>query len=252
MTGLQAAARNVYKSFGSVRALSGVEVELQPGRIVAVVGDNGAGKSTLVKIFGGVVAPDGGEIILNGKSYRRLTPSQAIQAGIAVVYQDLSLVPERDVACNLFLGRELMFGPFVNKKLMCRKAEELLARLNIYIPSVTVPVAALSGGQRQAVAIARALNTGGRLFIFDEPTAALGYKETEQILSLLARLRDEGYSVMLISHDLPQVCATADDIYVLRHGRVVGCLPGKRTNQNAIIEMMTGLSTPVAIKTGTL
>ncbi|NSW83301.1 MAG: sugar ABC transporter ATP-binding protein [Syntrophothermus sp.] len=241
MNGLRLRVRNLHKSFSHVKALRGVNLTIEPGRIMALVGDNGAGKSTLVKIMAGVLPPDKGEIIIDNRVYRRLTPNQAIEEGIATVYQDLALVNCRDVASNIFLGRELTRGFFVNKSRMYRQAQDLLERLDIDVPAVKIPVGQLSGGQRQAIAIARAVNMGGRLFIFDEPTAALGYKETNQTLRLIRQLREQGYSVIVISHNLHHVFSIADDICVLRHGRVVDCLPTSRTRQEQVVKLITGM-----------
>ncbi|MDY5835660.1 MAG: ATP-binding cassette domain-containing protein [Eubacteriales bacterium] len=210
------------KSFGSVQALSGVSLEIDKGSITAVVGDNGSGKSTLVKILSGGLQPDAGNIELTGHSYQKLTYRQALDLGIRTVYQDLSLDPCKNSYENIFLGKELKRGPFLAHRAMRQKAADLLEGLNIHIPDLTVPVSKLSGGQRQGLALARALLHPGQLLLLDEPTAAMGVRESEACLSILRQLRQEGLTQVLISHNLHQVMTLADYVYVLRSGQVIG------------------------------
>ena len=210
----------VSKSFSHVQALDKVTLSAYPGEILALVGDNGAGKSTLIKILSGVLQPDEGTMTVEDKTYTHLSPARSLAAGISTVYQDLALVDTRDVAANIFLGRELRRGPFLRLRAMHQQAKRLIDDLDIDLPSVNVPVSILSGGQRQGVAVARAINQGGRFFIFDEPTAAMGVTETGAVVKLIRGLADQGHGVIVISHDMPQVMALADRIIVLRHGRI--------------------------------
>ena len=182
-------ARGISKAFGHVQALKDVDLEVRAGEVLALLGDNGAGKSTLIKIIAGLYAPDEGELVLDGEPLSLSGPKDAVKAGVATVYQDLALVDSRDVAANLFLGSEFTRGPFVDKKRCRAEAEKLLQRIGIDLPSVRVPVSLLSGGQRQAVAVARALVHGAKLVIMDEPTAALGVAQTEQVMKLVRDLR---------------------------------------------------------------
>jgi ABC-type sugar transport system ATPase subunit len=236
--------RNIYKSFRNIKALRGINLNIYPGQILAIVGDNGAGKSTLIKILSGVYAPDSGEIKIGNETFKKLTPSLAINKGIATVYQDLALVNCRDVACNVFLGKEpLIFKLFVDKKRMIKESRNILKRLKISVPSVTTPVGLLSGGQQQGVAIAKAANRGGRIMIFDEPTAAIGVKESAQVLHLIRNLGNEGYSVVIISHNLHHVFSIADRICIMKHGKLVGDLKKNLTSPDEIVRLMTGVST---------
>jgi len=215
-------ARGVSKAFGHVEALLDVTLSVRRGEVLGLVGDNGAGKSTLIKILSGVYRPDQGEVFVKGESRRFETPADATNAGIATVYQDLALVDPRDVAANIFLGREFMRGPFVDSRRGYREAETVIKNLSSTIPSVRTSVAMLSGGQRQAVAIARALVQGGEVIILDEPTAALGVAESERVLTVTEDLRNEGKSIVLISHNLEHVVRVADRVAVLFKGSLVG------------------------------
>lgn len=232
--------RNIQKQFGHVKALRGVSVQAYQGEVLAIVGDNGAGKSTLIKILSGVLEPDEGEIEIDGKTYRTLTPRKAIDAGVSTVYQDLALGSSMDVAANLFLGREIARGGFLNKKKMIEEAEKLLESLEIQIPDVTVPVGNLSGGQRQGVAVARLVHNGGKILIFDEPTAAMGLNESNAVLRLIRKLAADGYAVMIISHNLPQVFHISDRICVMRQGRVMKELLTKETTMDEVVSLITG------------
>jgi ABC-type sugar transport system ATPase subunit len=215
-------ADGVGKLFGHVRALRDVSFDLFPGEVLAVLGDNGAGKSTLIKLLSGVYDLTEGQLRVRGKEVTFHKPADATAIGIATVYQDLALVDTRDVAANLFLGRELRRGPFVDKRRMYREAEKILDGFTIKLPSVRVPIYLLSGGQRQSVAIARVLVGGADVVIMDEPTAALGVQESERVLRLVRDLRDAGKAIILISHNLQQVWQTADRIMVMHLGQVAG------------------------------
>ena len=232
--------RNIQKQFGHVKALRGVSVQAYQGEVLSIVGDNGAGKSTLIKILSGVLEPDEGEIEIDGKTYRTLTPRKAIDAGVSTVYQDLALGSSMDVAANLFLGREIVRGGFLNKKKMIEEAEKLLESLEIQIPDVTVPVGNLSGGQRQGVAVARLVHNGGKLLIFDEPTAAMGLNESNAVLRLIRKLAADGYAVIIISHNLPQVFHISDRICVMRQGQVMKELLTKETTMDEVVSLITG------------
>jgi len=233
--------RNIKKSFGHVVALDGINLDVYPGEVTALVGDNGAGKSTLIKIIAGVLNPDEGELSLNGRHFQHLTPSRALELGISAVYQDLALVDCRDVASNIFLGKEpLKAWFFVDKKRMNRESEELLRKLKVSVPSVTTPVELLSGGQRQAVAVARSIKQKGRMLIFDEPTAAMGVRESAGILELIRNLGDEGFAVIVISHNLHHVFTIADRICVIRNGRLVKDLRTENATPDQVVGFITG------------
>lgn len=234
------ALRGVSKRFGAVQALTDVELEVHAGEVVALVGDNGAGKSTLVKTIAGVHPIDDGVIEWDGKSVSINKPHDAQNLGIATVYQDLALCDNIDVVGNLYLGRELRRRGVLNEVEMERRARELLTTLSIRIPSVRIPIASLSGGQRQTVAIARSMLGEPKLVILDEPTAALGVEQTAQVLDLVERLRERGHAVILISHNMADVKAVADKVAVLRLGRNNGVFDVKSTSQEEIISAITG------------
>ncbi|MFJ6216516.1 ATP-binding cassette domain-containing protein [Streptomyces sp. NPDC092296] len=234
------ALRGVSKRFGAVQALTDVHLEVHAGEVVALVGDNGAGKSTLVKTIAGVHPIDEGTIEWEGKAVRIDRPHDAQNLGVATVYQDLALCDNLDVVANLFLGRELLRGGRLDEVGMEKRAQELLDTLSIRIPSVRIPVAALSGGQRQVVAIARALVGDPKVVILDEPTAALGVEQTAQVLDLVERLRERGLAVILISHNMADVKAVADTVAVLRLGRNNGVFDVKTTSHEEIISAITG------------
>ena len=233
-------AENLYKDFGHVQALRGASVFAYEGEVLAIVGDNGAGKSTLIKIISGVLTPDRGEIHIGNEGFSSLSTRKAIEAGVSTVYQDLALGNTMDVTSNLFLGNELSRFGFLRKKEMKAEAEKLLESLDIRIPDVTQPVGNLSGGQRQGVAVARLVNQGGKVFIFDEPTAAMGINETNAVLTLIRRLADEGYVVIVISHNMPQVFNISDRICVMRHGQVIKELKTEDTSMDEVVSMITG------------
>ncbi|MEU4033862.1 ATP-binding cassette domain-containing protein [Streptomyces collinus] len=234
------ALRGVSKRFGAVQALTDVELEVHAGEVVALVGDNGAGKSTLVKTIAGVHPIDEGAIEWDGKAVSINRPHDAQSLGIATVYQDLALCDNIDVVGNLFLGRELRKWGVLDEVEMERRARELLTTLSIRIPSVRIPIASLSGGQRQTVAIARSMLGDPKLVILDEPTAALGVEQTAQVLDLVERLRERGHAVILISHNMADVKAVADKVAVLRLGRNNGVFEVKTTSQEEIISAITG------------
>ncbi|MER5379041.1 ATP-binding cassette domain-containing protein [Streptomyces sp. NBC_00647] len=234
------ALRGVSKRFGAVQALTDVELEVHAGEVVALVGDNGAGKSTLVKTIAGVHPIDEGVIEWDGKSVQINRPHDAQNLGIATVYQDLALCDNIDVVGNLYLGRELKKRGVLDEVEMERRSRELLDTLSIRIPSVRIPIASLSGGQRQTVAIARSMLGEPKLVILDEPTAALGVEQTAQVLDLVERLRERGHAVILISHNMADVKAVADKVAVLRLGRNNGIFEVKSTSQEEIISAITG------------
>ncbi|MFD9488907.1 MULTISPECIES: ATP-binding cassette domain-containing protein [unclassified Streptomyces] len=234
------ALRGVSKRFGAVQALTDVELEVHAGEVVALVGDNGAGKSTLVKTIAGVHPIDDGVIEWEGRGVQINKPHDAQSLGIATVYQDLALCDNIDVVGNLYLGRELRKRGILDEVEMERRSRELLTTLSIRIPSVRIPIASLSGGQRQTVAIARSMLGEPKLVILDEPTAALGVEQTAQVLDLVERLRERGHAVILISHNMADVKAVADKVAVLRLGRNNGVFEVKNTSQEEIISAITG------------
>jgi simple sugar transport system ATP-binding protein len=220
--------RDARKSYGAVEALRGADLTVTQGEVHAICGDNGAGKSTLIKLIAGVESPDAGTITVDGVPVRFATPHDALAAGIATIHQDLGLAPRMTIAENIFMGSELvrrLFGvPVLDRKTMIAQARSYLAQLNASLTDMTAPVETLSGGQRQAVAICRALRWKARIIIMDEPTAALGVRETEQVLRLIRQLKANGVTVILISHNMNDVVAVADRVTVLREGRNVTCL----------------------------
>ncbi|AOT61743.1 Xylose import ATP-binding protein XylG [Streptomyces rubrolavendulae] len=234
------ALRGVSKRFGAVQALTDVDLEIHAGEVVALLGDNGAGKSTLVKTISGVHPIDEGAIEWEGRPVRVARPNDAQELGIATVYQDLALCDNLDVVANLFLGTELRRASVLDEIAMEKRAKELLDTLSIRIPSVRIPVASLSGGQRQVVAIARALIGAPKVVILDEPTAALGVEQTAQVLDLVERLRENGHGVILITHNMADVRAVADRAAILRLGRNNGVFSVKDTSHEEIIAAITG------------
>jgi fructose transport system ATP-binding protein len=242
-------ARGLVKSYGQVVALDGADIELYPGEILAIIGDNGAGKSTLIKALSGAIHPDDGEISLDGVPVHFRSPRDARRAGIETVYQDLAVAPALDIASNIFLGREVRRpGPqgrvlrMLNKRAMRREATRHFAELRIGIRSMAQPVENLSGGQRQGVAVARAATWARRVVIMDEPTAALGVKETRQVLDLIQRVRERGLPVILISHDMPHVFELADRIQIMRLGKRVATVTPETHSMPEAVAIMTGAS----------
>jgi len=232
--------RGIFKRFGSVQALTDVDLSVSAGRVVALVGDNGAGKSTLVKAIAGSIVPDAGEIYVDGERQTFHAPRDAALAGIATVYQDLALCDNLDVVANLFLGRERTHGPMLDEVAMEHEAAGLLRQLAVSIPSVRTPVASLSGGQRQSVAVARATMGSPKVVLLDEPTAALGVSQTAQVLDLIRRLRDRGLGVVVISHSLNDVFAVSDEIAVLRLGRNAGSFETSEATSDSVVAAITG------------
>ncbi|GAA3839794.1 ATP-binding cassette domain-containing protein [Sphaerisporangium flaviroseum] len=233
-------ATDISKRYGAVQALDGVGLDLPPGEVVALVGDNGAGKSTLVKAISGVISPDSGQITMDDRPVRIGNPHDAQALGISTVYQDLALCENLDVVANLFLGSERRRWSVLGHIRMERATRDLLTQLDVRIHDIRVPVAMLSGGQRQSVAIARALIGEPRLVILDEPTAALGVEQTAQVLDLIRRLRDRGLAVLLISHNLADVRAVSDRVTVLRLGRNAGEFRTADASQESIVAAITG------------
>jgi ABC-type sugar transport system ATPase subunit len=246
MVGNKAIANDVLKAsgltkrFGHVEALVEVDVDLTAGEVLAVVGDNGAGKSTLAKLLTGVERPDSGTMTLRGKPISFSSPADARNAGIAAVYQELAVVDCLDVASNIFLGDPPRRRFLVNRKRMDRESMEILQRLNVQVRTPNTPVGMLPGGQRQAVAIARALRATSDVVILDEPTAALGIREKANLMEIFRGLRDHGKAVLMISHDLQSVFDLADRIQVLRLGQSVGVRATSDTDREEIIGMITG------------
>ena len=233
----------VGKEFGAIVALEEVDLDVRAGEIVAVVGDNGAGKSTLIKLIAGVHQPTRGEILLDGEAVRLANPNDSRRHGIEVVFQDLALADNQPVYMNLFLGRELVRGPLrrLDRGRMAAETSALLDELDIRVPSARVPIRALSGGQRQGVAIARATRWGERLILMDEPTAALGVQETARVEDTILRMRERGKAILIVSHSLDQVFRISDRICVLRRGRQVGVRTTAETDGDEIVAMITGL-----------
>ena len=232
--------RRISKYYGALRALSEVDFSIHTGEIQALVGDNGAGKSSLVKVISGAQRADEGEIYFAGKPVTINGPADAFALGIATVYQDLALVGTRDVAHNLFIGREPTRWGMVDRRRMVAEAHQVIQMLNVDIPSVDALVAKLSGGQRQAVAIGRAVHEGRSILVLDEPTAALGVKESHQMLTLIETLRDQQKAVVIVSHNLLHVFRIADRITVIRAGRIVGTRRKSETTADEIVKMITG------------
>lgn len=229
----------VSKSFGAVRALSDISLTVRAGEVLALVGDNGAGKSTLVKTLAGVHQPDSGHLYFDGRAVTLSDPSSAIDLGIATVFQDLALCENLSVVDNLFLGREL--SPLaLDETAMEVKSWELLRQLSARIPTVRIPVASLSGGQRQTVAIARSLLGDPRVIILDEPTAALGVAQTAEVLDLIRRVRERGLGVIMVSHNMEDVRAVADRVAVLRLGRNNGEFDAHTVTSQTLVAAITG------------
>ncbi|MDR7186699.1 D-xylose transport system ATP-binding protein [Microbacterium trichothecenolyticum] len=232
--------RGIGKRFGAVKALTDVDFWVNEGEVVALVGDNGAGKSTLVKVLAGVHPPDSGSIEFDGEPVGIDTPADAQELGIETIFQDLALCDNLDVVANLWLGRELRDGATLDEVDMEQRTWTLLRELSAKIPSVRVPVASLSGGQRQTVAIARSLIGEPRVVILDEPTAALGVAQTAEVLNLIERLRERGHGVILISHNMADVMAVADRVVVLRLGRNNGVYNVADVTSETLIAAITG------------
>jgi D-xylose transport system ATP-binding protein len=239
--------RGVNKTFGAVNALTDIDLDVNPGEVVAIVGDNGAGKSTLVKVLAGVHLPDSGTITFGGRDVQIGDPSASIQLGIATVFQDLALCENLSVVDNLFLGREM--SPWrLDETGMEVKSWELLRQLSARIPTVRVPIASLSGGQRQTVAIARSLIGDPKIIILDEPTAALGVAQTAEVLDLIERVKHRGLGVVMVSHNMEDVRAVADRVVVLRLGRNNGEFDAASVSSEDIVAAITGASDNVVTR----
>ena len=234
--------RGVTKRYGGITAVDAVSLTVPPRSVVALVGDNGAGKSTISKIIAGAVHPDEGEVLVGGEVRASIDPTEVRRSGIEVVYQDLALAPNLDVATNLFLGRERVraFG-WLDRSGMRREARELLAQLDVYVPSLSTKVERLSGGQRQAIAIARATHWARSLVVMDEPTAALGLRETRKVEELVLALRERGLSVLIVSHNLDQVFRLSDKILVMRRGNLVAHFDTAATTTEEVVSTITGV-----------
>jgi len=240
-------ARGLVKRYGHVQALDGASFSAYPAEVVALIGDNGAGKSTLVKTLSGVIRPDRGQIFVSGTPVSFSSPLDARAHGVETVYQDLALAPDLDAAANLHLGREIYrwWPPLrvLNKGEMRRRAVTAFADLGVELPDVTAPVATLSGGQRQSVAVARAVSYASQIIFMDEPTAALGVVQRERVLENIRRVRDRGITVVLISHNMPEVLAVADRVEVLRMGRRVARFTAAQATIEQLVGAMTGALT---------
>lgn len=234
----------IVKRFGGLVALDHVDFHVGDAEVMALVGDNGAGKSTLIKTMSGAHIPDEGEISMLGKVVHFRSPQDAWQNGIATIYQELALAGKMTVADNIFLGREIkkpFLGiPFLDLPAMKKRTGELLKQLDVHVPSIDSWVESMSGGQRQGVAIARALNMDARLIIMDEPTAALAVAEVRKVLDFIVRLRAQGKSVVLISHNIQDVFEVSDRISVMRHGRCIAVRETRKTTPQEIIGLITG------------
>jgi simple sugar transport system ATP-binding protein len=239
-------ARGLTRSFGHVRALDGVDFDINAGEVVGLIGDNGAGKSTTIKALSGNLELDGGQIWIDGQEVHLTSPTQAANLGIEVVYQDLALAPHLNPAQNVFLGRELpakgILGKlgFMDEKEMRKQSSATFKELGATVRSLTAPVGAMSGGQRQGIAIARAIAWASKVVILDEPTAALGVVQTKNVLESIKRVRDKGIAVVFISHSMPHVMEVCDRVQVLRLGRSVATYDAKNTSVEQLVGAMTG------------
>ena len=239
-------ARGIDKSFGAVQALKGVDFEVRPGEVVALIGDNGAGKSTLINVITGVFPPDSGEIVFEGERVEFVSPHDARERGIEAVYQDLAVAPQLDAVANIFLGRERRMSGirgrlgFLDQQRMRRETDEQLEELHVRIPAPAKPLSTFSGGQRQGVAVARAVMWASKVVVMDEPTAALGVAQAGMVLDLIRRVRQTGIPVVFISHNMPQVFDVADRVVVLRLGEVVAELDPEKASTDDAVAAMTG------------
>lgn len=238
-------AQGIVKTFGHVRAVRGADFTVYPGEIVSLIGDNGAGKSTLVKMLSGAIRPDEGEILFDGAPVTFENPQDARGYGIETVYQDLALAQDLDPAANLYLGRELLRGGLLgalgilDRRQMLDTAEREMSGLGVKLKDITAPVAELSGGQKQSVAVARAAMWAKRIIFMDEPTAALGVVQTKQVLELIRRVREAGIAVVLISHNMPQVLEVSDRVEVLRLGQRVATFEAAEATVDDLVAAMT-------------
>jgi ABC-type sugar transport system ATPase subunit len=230
--------KNISKNFRHIRAVCNASLGIEEGRITAIIGDNGSGKSTLIKILSGNIRPDEGVIVIDGRKYSFLEVKQAMDDGISTVYQDLALDNNKNSVENIFLGRELTRCGILDRREMMKRAEKLLISLNIGIQDLEVPASNLSGGQRQGLAIARALNYPSRLLILDEPTAAMGFRESRNTIDMLKRLKSQGMTQLIISHNLHHVFEIADRIYVMRSGEILMACETANTTEEEIQRMI--------------
>jgi ABC-type sugar transport system ATPase subunit len=243
-------ARSIRRSFGANVAIANASMDLRQAEVMGLVGDNGAGKSTFLKILSGAIPADGGEIAIDGAAVDLRKPADALAAGIETVYQDLALVDTMDAAQNVYLGREMeRQGParwlgFLNDRAMRRRVRELVDDLGVNIPSLRAPVRGMSGGQRQSLAIARAVLWGKRVVILDEPTAALGVRETAHVLDLIRRLRDRGVSVIIVSHNMQQLREVADRVTIMRLGHTIATRDIASTSVEDLVGLITGAVRP--------
>jgi len=239
-------AKGIVKHFGRVHALRGADLTVNTGEVVALIGDNGAGKSTLVKTLSGVHAPDAGQIVFEGREVHLPTPEAARELGIETVYQDLALAPDLESSANLFLGREVLRKGLLGRlgwldtAAMRKQTQSAFGDLGVGVQDVTAPVANFSGGQRQGVAVARAVTWASKVVFMDEPTAALGVVQTRRVLELIRRVRDRGLSVVLISHNMPEVMEVADRVEVLRLGQRVATFKRGEATMEDLVGAMTG------------
>jgi simple sugar transport system ATP-binding protein len=242
--------RDLHKSFGSVQALRGASLYARRGEVTTIVGDNGAGKSTFIKCVVGVHRPDAGATTFNGQLVTIDSPGRARSLGIETVYQDLALIEDLTVWENMFLSRELttFWGRLLNKREMLRRSADIVAQLGVSVPSVRARVRKLSGGQRQAVAIGRALGWGAKLIVMDEPTAALGVRERTEVEDLILRLRNEGRTFLIISHDFQEVIRLSDAIWVMRHGAVVAQRRSGEVNMTDLVALVTGATQEIPMQ----
>ena len=244
--------KNIYKNFGNVKVLKDVNIKINKGEVVALIGDNGAGKSTLIKVLCGAVIPDGGEILLDGKKVTFTSPIEARTLGIETVYQNLALSPALSITDNMFLGREIRqkgflgkFFRFLDSKAMADEARKRLSDLGLLtIQNINQLVETLSGGQRQGVAVARATSFGTKVVIMDEPTAALGVKESRRVLELISEVRARGIPIILISHNMPHVFEVADRIHIHRLGTRLCVIDPKKHEMSDAVAFMTGAKEP--------
>ena len=241
-------ARGITKRYGHVEALRGADFDVYPGEIVALIGDNGAGKSTLIKNLTGVVQPDGGEITMDGERVVFDSPARARELGVEVVHQDLGLAPDLTPSENVFLGREIVRqGVFaglglLDKRTMRRVTAEKFATYGLALQDPDAPVSTLSGGQKQSITVIKAVADHHKVVFMDEPTAALGVEQTERVLAIIRRVREEGSAVVLISHDMPRVLEIADRIQVLRMGQRVADIPRKDATLKGLVDTMAGVT----------
>jgi simple sugar transport system ATP-binding protein len=251
------AVRDLAKHYGGVDALRGVSLQVDAGEVLGLVGDNGAGKSTLLNILAGATAPSGGEIVIDGDPVRFASPASAREAGISTVYQDLALADQRDVVANFFMGRELISGGWLGRRIgwlstaaMTAHTASEMARLRTSIPDIHASARNLSGGQRQVLAIARAAAWTSKVLLLDEPTSALGVEQQQQVLQLVRRVRDDGIAVIFVSHQMPDVLAVCDRVTVLRLGELAATLGRDQLTAENLVGYITGAKTGAAAAGG--